>query len=75
MNVYRLLRTFGRIKSPRLKLLALWALHVMGRRYVGVFLDPVLACNLRCRMCYFSDDERRKELHGRFSKEQLQQVA
>ncbi len=75
MNVYRLLRAFGRIKSPRLKLLALWALHVMGRRYVGVFLDPVLACNLRCKMCYFSDDERRKELHGRFSKEQLQQVA
>ena len=75
MNVYRLLSTFGRIKSPRLKLLGLWMLHVTGRRYVGVFLDPVLSCNLRCRMCYFSDEERRKELHGRFSKKELQQVA
>ena len=75
MNVYRLLRTFGRIRSSRLKLFGLWLLHVTGRRYVGVFLDPVLSCNLRCRMCYFSDEERRKELHGRFSKEELQQVA
>lgn len=35
----------------------LWLFHVTGRRYLGVFLDPVQACNLRCRMCYFSGEE------------------
>jgi len=37
----------------------MFAAHVSGRRYIGVYLDPVLACNIRCRMCYFSDDKKR----------------
>lgn len=75
MNLYRLQKLSSRVRSPRLKLLGLWALHVTGRRYVGVYLDPVLSCNLRCRMCYFSDPERRKGLHGRFTQEGLTRIA
>ena len=37
--------------------------------------DPVLACNLRCKMCYFSDPEARKELHGTFSIEDIDAIA
>ncbi|MBR1594027.1 MAG: radical SAM protein [Alloprevotella sp.] len=75
MDIYRLLKVFGRVKSPRLRLLGLWWLHVTGRRYLGVFLDPVLMCNLRCRMCYFSDGERRRELHGKFEQNELERIA
>ena len=47
----------------------------MKKRYYGIFLDPVLACNLRCRMCYFSDDNRRKELRGKLSQEDIKLIA
>lgn len=43
------------MRSPRLKLAMLAAGKAVGMRYVGLFIDPLLACNLRCRMCYFSD--------------------
>lgn len=54
MDVYRLLKLVTKIKSPRVKIFGLWAMHILRRRYIGVFLDPVMACNLRCRMCYLS---------------------
>lgn len=59
MDIYKILKYFGRVKSKRLKILGIAAIHAMGRRYVGIFLDPVLACNLRCRMCYMSDNAKR----------------
>lgn len=71
MNLYRCLRWFGRFKSPRLKLAGLWALHVCGRRYIAVYWDPVLACNFRCRMCYFSDEARRRTMQGVMSEEDV----
>ena len=74
-NIYNTLRFFMRIKSRRLKLLGLWVLHCFGRRYIGVFLDPVLACNLRCQMCYFSDDEKRKAYHGSLTYEAMELIA
>ncbi len=33
------------------------AAHCLRQRYLFVRIDPVLACNLRCRMCYFSDPD------------------
>src|SRR5690606_38876158 len=37
---------------------------------------PVLACNLKCTMCYFSDDEYvRNKIKGQFSLEQLDKIA
>ena len=74
-NPYTLLRRAAAVRSPRLKLIGAWLLAATGRRYVGVFLDPVLGCNLRCLMCYFSDPVRRAELHGRMTAEQLERLA
>jgi len=74
-KVYFLLKLNRVIKSARIKSLGIFFLHVFKRRYIGIFLDPVLACNLRCRMCYFSDEAKRKELKGRFSDEELLLVA
>lgn len=75
MNIYNILRFAGRGSIPApLKLLGLWALHVCGRRTAGVFIDPVLSCNLRCRMCYFSDPEKRGQLHGVMTAAQIDQA-
>lgn len=75
MNIYKLLKlaSCGKI-PPFVKLLGLWAMHITGRRYIGIFFDPVLACNLRCRMCYFSNESRRKELSGVITSRQLDDV-
>ena len=74
-NIYRILRLGTQIKSRRLKLLGLWLFHVLGRRYIGVFLDPVMACNFRCKMCYFSDEEKRKTLKGSLRYEEIEAIA
>lgn len=54
-----------------LKLMGLWGMYMMRRRVVGVFLDPILACNLQCKMCYFSDPDRRVSLHGTITEQNL----
>jgi hypothetical protein len=66
-NIYQILRTSSLIKSERIRLLGIWLLHVMRQRYLGVFLDPVLACNFQSKMCYFSHEEGRKRFHGTFN--------
>jgi len=75
MNIYSLLKINRIIKNPTLKGLGIWLLHILGKRYLVIFLDPVLACNLRCRMCYFSNEEKRKTLKGHFSEEDLSRIA
>jgi len=50
-------------------------LHKLKMRYLAVNLDPVMACNLRCKMCYFTDTDFVKTLKGQFKEEELNQVA
>ncbi len=57
MNYYRILRLNSLVKSDRIKILGAGVLFALKRRYFNVFLDPVLSCNFRCMMCYFSDPE------------------
>jgi len=71
MNYYRLLKLNGIIKNQRIKFLGLYILHKLGRRYLAVHFDPVMACNLRCKMCYFTDADYVKKLKGVFKKEDL----
>lgn len=72
MKIYRLLRLAGLNSIPGpLKRFGLWLMLVSRRRCIGVFMDPVLACNIRCRMCYFSDPQKRKELHGVMSEDEI----
>jgi len=75
MNIYKRLKYFNKIKSPRLKLLGIYLLHVLRKRYLAIFIDPVLGCNLRCRMCYFSDEEKRKTLTGKLANTDLEKIA
>ena len=75
MNIYRLLQLNRKIKSHRIKFLGLFLLHKFNKRYLAVNLDPVMACNLRCKMCYFTDDDYLKTLKGQFNDEDLELVA
>lgn len=54
MNIYSLARLVSSSLPSPFKRMGIWGLHVFGRRNIVVFLDPVMGCNLRCRMCYFS---------------------
>lgn len=75
MNIYNILKYFSRLEGPRMKMAALLGAHACGRRYIGVFLDPVLACNLRCRMCFFSDKEQSASMRGqRMSEKRMAKV-
>jgi len=75
MNVYKLLRLNRLIKNHRIKFFGLYLLHKLNLRYLAVNLDPVMACNLRCKMCYFTDAEYVKTLKGQFKPQELDRVA
>ena len=75
MNIYKLLQLNRKIKNHRIKFLGLYILHNMNRRYLAVNLDPVLACNLRCKMCYFTDEDYVKKLKGKFKDGEIERVA
>lgn len=74
-NIYTLLRLASRIRNRRVRMFGLFLMHLARRRYVGIFIDPVLGCNFRCRMCYFSDENKRKEMHGHFGQSELDRIA
>ena len=46
MNIYSLIKLNNLIKSPVIKGLGIWALHILNKRYQVLFFDPVLGCNL-----------------------------
>lgn len=71
MNYYKLLKINNLIKNPRLKFLGILIFHLSKKRYISVQFDPVNACNLRCKMCYFTDKDYVKKLKGIFLKEEL----
>jgi len=75
MDIYKLLELNRKIKSHRVKFLGLFLLHKLNKRYLAVNLDPVLACNLRCKMCYFTDKDFVKTLKGQFKEKELELVA
>lgn len=75
MNIYKLLKLNRSIKNHRIKFLGLFLLHKLNARYLAVNLDPVMACNLRCKMCYFTDADYVKTLRGQFKDADLELVA
>ncbi len=77
MNIYKYIKyaVSGRIPN-RLKLIGLWTFLISKRRMVGIFFDPVMACNLRCKMCYLSDSKGRESVKGqRISDSDLNKIA
>lgn len=75
MDFYKILRTAQNIKSHRVKFFGLWVFNVLNKRHLNVQFDPVLACNFKCKMCYFTDPDALKKLKGIFKKEDLEIVA
>jgi len=75
MNIYRLIKLNRKFNNHRIKFLSLWFLHKFNKRYLVLNLDPVLACNLRCKMCYFTDKDYVKKLKGQFKPEEIDRVA
>ncbi len=75
MNIYFIQKINKLLKIRFLKKIVIWILHVFNMRYLAIYFDPVLACNLRCKSCYFSDDEKRKELKGVFKPEEINKIA
>lgn len=75
MNIYLIQKINKIIGNRFIKNFIVWLLHVFNFRYLALYFDPVLACNLRCKSCYFSNDEKRKELKGIFKPEELDQIA
>lgn len=75
MNVYKLLKLNWLIKNHRIKFLGMYLLHKTNQRYIAVNFDPVMACNLRCKMCYFTDENYVKKTKGVFPKEDLSILA
>lgn len=72
---YQLVKVNRFLRSHRLKFAALLAMHYLRRRYLCLRFDPVMSCNLRCQMCYFSDPAFTKEHNGRFSWEEIERLA
>ncbi|MDL2254665.1 radical SAM protein [Bacteroidales bacterium OttesenSCG-928-J16] len=75
MKIYALLKLNRIVKSRRIKSLGIFLLHVFRQRYIAVFFDPVLGCNFRCKMCYFSDPNYRKDTKGVFNPDELPKLA
>ncbi|HPD95004.1 MAG TPA: radical SAM protein [Tenuifilaceae bacterium] len=73
VQIYRLLKVNRMIKSNRIKLLLIVMAQLTHKRYYSVRIDPVFACNLRCRMCYFSKS--RKPSSSKFTLEELKLLA
>lgn len=75
-NIYKLLKFNRFIKNETIKNLGIFLLHLTGKRYFGIFLDPIFMCNLRCKMCYFSDEKQRKEKQSRaLTLEEIEKIA
>lgn len=76
MDIYKILKLNNRIKNHRIKFLGLWLLSVLNKRYLAIQMDPVLACNLRCKMCYFTDEDYvKKNMKGIFKEDDLGNLA
>lgn len=75
MDNYKILRINNYIKNHRIKFLGLWLLSIFNKRYLSIQMDPVLACNLRCKMCYFTDaDYVKKHMKGIFKEENMEDI-
>lgn len=70
-TTYLLLKLNKMVQNHRVKFIGLWLLHKLNQRYLSVNFDPVNACNLQCKMCYFTDENYVKKLKGIFPKEDL----
>jgi MoaA/NifB/PqqE/SkfB family radical SAM enzyme len=56
-----LVRVYRQVRSRKTKALAFNALRGAGLRHLVIRMDTINLCNLRCKMCYYSFDAKRKK--------------
>lgn len=74
-SIYRLIQLNRLVKNHHVKFAAVLTAHHLKLRHLFIRFDPVMACNLRCQMCYFSDDEFRKKNKGIFKPDEIDRLA
>ena len=74
-TIYRLIRLNRLLKSHRIKFALALGADLLHLRHLFIRLDPVFACNLRCSMCTFCNDDYREKNAGRFSEEEIERIA
>ncbi len=72
---YQLLNLNRVVRSHRVKIAGLLGLYWLRQRHLWLRFDPVMSCNLRCQMCYFSDPSFAKEKTGRFTPAEIERIA
>jgi MoaA/NifB/PqqE/SkfB family radical SAM enzyme len=56
-----LVKVHRRIKDRKWKVLGLNGMRALGMRHLVIRMDTINLCNLRCKMCYYSSDYKRKK--------------
>ena len=74
-TTYKLIRLNRQLRSHRVKFAAALVAHHLRIRHLAVRIDPVMACNLRCTMCFFSNEEYVKNAKGIFTAAELERLA
>jgi molybdenum cofactor biosynthesis enzyme MoaA len=74
-NPYSLLKLNRLLKGHALKCIAVLIADVLKLRYLSIRVDPFLGCNLRCKMCHFSIQERRNQKKAYISVEDFERIA
>ncbi|MEK7250691.1 MAG: radical SAM protein [Bacteroidota bacterium] len=74
-RIYKLIKLNRLVSGHRMKFASVLFAHHLKMRHLFLRFDPVMACNLRCTMCYFSDEEYRRKAKGIFKKEEIERIA
>jgi MoaA/NifB/PqqE/SkfB family radical SAM enzyme len=61
LNPETLAQIYRRVESRKAKALAFRAWRGIGMRHLVIRMDTINLCNLRCKMCYYSLDYKRKK--------------
>ncbi|MCK5685036.1 radical SAM protein [bacterium] len=72
---YLLLKLNSIIKIPALKQLYVLFAHLLKKRHLTLFMDPILSCNLKCKMCHFSEKGIEKKLFGKFKDQEMTRLS
>jgi molybdenum cofactor biosynthesis enzyme MoaA len=72
---YQLLNLNRLVRSHRVKFAGLLGMYWLRQRHLWLRFDPVMSCNLRCQMCYFSDPEFTRRNTGRFTSAEIERIA
>ena len=74
-GIYPLIKLNRLIGGHRLKFLGILAARRFGLRHLFLRVDPIVACNLECLMCPYSDPLQRNEPNVSFTDDELDRIA